>query len=88
MNFTLLFLLNCCLGNAIPFEIFFLKVSGFSLCGWYNTFIKVSRKGKKSVNISTSMHIPNAQTKDAQHKSIEISVQRKMSTPPGLLVAL
>ena len=34
------------------------------------------------------MHIPNAQTKDTQHKSLEISVQRKMVTPPGHLIAL
>ena len=33
------------------------------------------------------MHIPNAQTKDAQHKSIAISVQRKMAAPPGQLIA-
>ena len=43
---------------------------------------------QKSVTISPSVHIPNAQTKDAQHKSIEISVQRKMAAPPGQLIAL
>ena len=47
-----------------------------------------SEDSQKFVTISTSMHIPNAQTKDAQHKSIEIRVQRKMAAPPGQPIAL